>query len=170
MAYASKREKAVLGKKGEELSHQLLRQWQRTYGYTDIQDVSKVKAFRDIDCDFQVVKKDGTKVLIEVKTEEAIAETGNIYVETVTNCDTGLAGWYYKSKADKLFYIDWPNQILYVFDFDDFRQEVELIKHRLRLVRAWSQEEDGWEKETEGYLLNIRDFSKFKSYRKFMIS
>ena len=56
-------------------------------------DLTKSQEYFDKDIDFQV-KYDGLWHSIEVKWDSRIAETGNMFIETVTDLDKERAGWF----------------------------------------------------------------------------
>lgn len=56
-------------------------------------DLTKSPEYFDKDIDFQV-KYDGLWHSIEVKWDNRIAETGNMFIETITDLDRERAGWF----------------------------------------------------------------------------
>lgn len=55
---------------------------------------------------------DGVKLGIDYKCDTRAAITGNIFVETVSNSQSGRLGWAYTSEADWIFYFVVPRFVL----------------------------------------------------------
>ena len=91
-------------------------------GWT-IEDLTSCPQYFDKDIDF-LLQKDDEEHTIEVKWDSRIAETGNMFIETVTDLDKCKAGWFEFCQAEYIFYGDSHNELFYVFKTDDLRDFV----------------------------------------------
>lgn len=95
------------GKVGEELAYNYLiaRGW-------EVEDVSNNEEYFSLDIDF-IAAKDGNSVSLDVKTEEAMSRTGNMFIEhTITYQDGRMAkGWLHYSKAEYIWHINPDNGV-----------------------------------------------------------
>lgn len=89
-----------IGREGEEIVLEYLRERHL------VDDVRENKDFQKQDIDFIV---DG--VSLEIKTDNNISRTGNIYIETYRG------GWYEKCKAEYLGVYSPQNRILYILNY-----------------------------------------------------
>lgn len=92
------REQLDIGKQGEEKLD--------AYFYalgTEIRCANMFEQKRGIDRWFRA--KDGDRVYtVEYKTDEKTQKTGNVFVETISNNQTGALGWAVKGLADFVIY------------------------------------------------------------------
>lgn len=77
---------------------------------------------QDIDL---IAQKDGKETTIEVKWDNVINKSGNLFVETETDIDIGKKGWFKFCKADLLFYGDAKRNIFYVIKMSDLRDFIQ---------------------------------------------
>ena len=61
-----------------------------------------------------------------MKWDSRIAETGNMFIETITDIDKNKDGWFNFCCADFIFYGDSCNELFYVFSFTDLQ---DYVKH-----------------------------------------
>jgi len=96
---------------------------------------------------------------VEVKSDSRAAETGNIFVETVSVDVTGQPGWAYTSLAQVLFYYIPPLNIAYVAYMTKIKE----------LVCGWESEfhsqpipNSGYyeDYQTTGLLIPLKEFLK----------
>jgi hypothetical protein len=99
---------------------------------SDVIDVSKIKKYQDIDVDIIVNKT----FLCEIKSDDKINATGNIYCEMVSNLRIKSPGYMIKCQAEKLLYYDTVGNILYEIDFKAMKQYVEDNKRNLKEVKG----------------------------------
>lgn len=99
-------------------------------GFTNVQDVSKSVSYQVADVDI-IADKDGSQAKIEVKTDKLISSTGNMFIEIIQDrfSRTYYTGWFYKTTADYLCYIDYhgtdsTGMIFYFIDFSVLRSYV----------------------------------------------
>lgn len=71
-------------------------------GYTNVYDVSLDKRWQEIDVDLVAVKNSGNRVFYEIKADDynAIGGGKKIFLETVSNSNTGSTGCVLSSKAN----------------------------------------------------------------------
>lgn len=64
---------------------------------------------------------------IEVKTDNVMYRTGNLFIEEGTYFNTGEyhAGWVKYTEAEYLFYLDNMNEILYIYNMDDVKEKAK---------------------------------------------
>ncbi|MDD3502519.1 MAG: hypothetical protein PHE63_00310 [Eubacteriales bacterium] len=122
-------------------------------GYTMI-DTSNLPDYQEKDIDF-IAEKNGIAKTIEVKTDNRIRKTNNLYIENMTDIDKQLYGWYHYCQADYLAYIDNVAAIVYLIPFDKVKAAVEQGKARLIKVQSQRQDKQKSTKYQTGWLLNI---------------
>lgn len=112
---------------------------------------------QDIDL---IAIKDGKETTIEVKWDNVINKSGNLFVETETDIDKGKNGWFKFCKADLLFYGDAKKNIFYVIKMSDLRDFIE--KHNsLQQRRAGDYNYKGeLKKVSNGILVPIKKLSQ----------
>ena len=68
--------------------------------------------------------------LIEYKTDARAAQTGNVFIETVSVDRDGKPGWIYTSHADWLFYYLPQMQVCHLLEFTVLRTQLDhWLKH-----------------------------------------
>ena len=65
---------------------------------------------------------------IEVKWDQCIAQTGNLFFELLTNTDTKQRGWADYTESNFIFYGDAQRLIFYVFSAEDMRHFLKYHK------------------------------------------
>lgn len=104
--------------------------------------------------------KDNRKHTIEVKWDSRIAETGNMFIETITDIDNNKAGWFEFCQAEYIFYGDSCNELFYVFKTNDLREYVSqktMEERRATDINRYGKPQ----KVSQGMLVPIKDFSKY---------
>lgn len=90
------------GNYGEDL----LRKFMAFKGF-EVEDLSYIQEYREKDIDFKFRRVGGKWKTIEVKTDNRMANTGNIVVEVAMNRQSGkVPGWLYYCEADYLCFVD----------------------------------------------------------------
>lgn len=90
----------------------------------------------------------------EVKTDNSLSKTGNMFVETSDDKAAKSLGWYYTSKAQNICYIDYNNRIMYMFTFSSLRSYVE--EHQVREACCYDRT-----KTRVGKLVKMSNFEKY---------
>ena len=103
-----------------------------------VEDVSNNKDYWKKDIDLLIHNDDESVVSIEVKWDSRIADTGNLFIETITNEDTWQEGWFAYCKADFLFYGDSENKVFYVISLDDLRAVVNAKNYKTGRAKDWN--------------------------------
>lgn len=103
------------------------------------------------------IDNDGLITTAEVKYDEAAQRTGNVFIETYSNEETGRLGWYYTSKANLLFYLVAPGT-LYVASMKDLRDSAITTIPEARLRRV-PNNRNGSVYHTSGYIIPTRHFA-----------
>lgn len=136
----------------------------RAYNYLQdngwsVEDVTKNEQYFDKDID--LVAHRGTESLtVEVKWDNRIATTGNMFIETVTDLDKSKAGWFMFCQADYIYYGDSTNQLFYVFKTADLREFVRT--HTTEERKAGDYNYRGLlKKVSQGMLVPIKEFSQY---------
>lgn len=122
----------------------------RKLGYR-VDDVSNNPAYWSKDVD--LILEDN--IDIEVKWDQLIATTGNMFIETVSNIESNKDGWYKFCEADFLFYGDAENKLYYVFRFSELKEWVEAHKEEYKVATAADYGRDGIKKYSKGYLVPV---------------
>lgn len=79
-----------------------------------------------------------------------------MFVEHTQDIDRNEPGWYRITEADKLFYRDDINEVVYVIDMDDLREYVESKKVQLAERKA---KPNIVGKVSVGYLVKVQELS-----------
>ncbi|MGM9543602.1 MAG: hypothetical protein ACI3T9_01330 [Romboutsia timonensis] len=85
----------------------------------------------------------------EVKWDNRISDTGNLYIELRNPRSKEGRGWYYFCKADYIFYGDSVNQKFYIFKREELFDFIKLNKDKLR----WGATNDG----SQGLLVPLEE-------------
>lgn len=131
-----------------------LKKWLRAHN-CKVEDVSDNPKYWAQDIDLLVTPKDYPSFSVEVKWDNRIAESDNLYIEMINPRSKEGRGWYYFCKADYLFYGDSINQLFYVFKVKDLFSFIELNKDKLR----WGATTDG----SRGLLVSLKDVKELYS-------
>ena len=135
------------GKVGEELAYNYLiaRGW-------EVEDVSNNEEYFSLDIDF-IAAKDGNSVSLDVKTEEAMSRTGNMFIEdTITYQDGRMAkGWLYYSKAEYIWHVNPKNGVAFVYRLEDMKEYLR------KAPRKWGTCRDGY-KTVDGRLVKPAEY------------
>lgn len=122
----------------------------RKLGYK-VTDVSNNPNYWKKDIDLIIEDKLG----VEVKWDQLIASTGNMFIETVSDTEKNKDGWFIFCKADLLFYGDAANKLYYVFRFSELKQWIEEHKEVYKVATAPDYGKDGVKKYSKGYLVPV---------------
>lgn len=141
----------LIGLKGEQAVFNYL----ISHDY-NVEDVSNNPLYFPKDIDFLITSQDGEQTSIEVKNCQCISRTGNLFIEHTQDIDRNEPGWYRITEADKLFYRDDLNQVVYVIKMDDLREYVESKKGQLAERKAKPNEVG---KVSVGYLVQVKELS-----------
>lgn len=135
----------------------------RAYNYLQasgwaVEDVTQNQDYWDKDIDF--VAQSGTERLtVEVKWDNRIAQTGNMFIETITDLDNSKGGWFSFCQADYIYYGDSVNELFYVFKTEDLRAFVS--SHMMEQRKAADYNYRGvLKKVSQGMLVPIKEFSQ----------
>lgn len=115
-----------LGKQGESIFQQRM----RSKGYK-VLDVSSNKEFYDKDIDFIITSPTTGQVkTFEVKYDNNINKTGNLYLELSNIHSKCGQGWYNFCQADYIAYGDARNRTFYIVPLLELRQRVKQLPYR----------------------------------------
>lgn len=89
-----------VGDQGEKL----VADWMQRLGY-NVEDVSMNRDYFDKDIDF-LMSKDGEEMTVEVKTDQRMADSGNVLLEIRVDVDKNKDGWWKYCQATHLFFVD----------------------------------------------------------------
>ena len=134
------------GKYGERLFQQIMSS--RNY---QVQDVSSNKQYWHKDIDFIVTSPTtGITKTFEVKWDNRIATTNNLYIEIAnTHSKDGLS-WFRFCEADYLAYGDARKRKFYIIPMDQLREIVEKMPKRYSQCGC----------DSAGYLVNISQIAE----------
>lgn len=135
----------------------------RAYNYLQangwiVEDVTQNQDYWDKDIDF-VAHSGDTRLTIEVKWDSRIAQTGNMFIETITDLDRSKGGWFSFCMADYIYYGDSINQLFYVFKTQDLRNFVSSHMMEERKAADYNTR-GGVKKVSQGMLVPIKEFSQ----------
>lgn len=95
----------------------------------DVIDVSEITQFQQQDIDFLI---DGESV--EVKTQSSLQEN-KICIELVGNLERNYKGWFFKTMADYIIFVDTVNNILYKIRMADLMKYYFDNKQNIKEIR-----------------------------------
>mgnify|MGYP001582985356 FL=1 len=125
--------------------------WLRADG-RDVRPATMAEQWKGID---RVVTDENGEVCgIEYKIDEVARRTGNIFVETVSNDNTGRPGWAYTSTARWIFYFIVPDRVLCLLT-ERLRAALPAWLRRFRLKSA-----DNGDYRTVGVVVPIVEAEK----------
>lgn len=135
------------GKVGEELSYNYLiaKGW-------EVEDVSNNEEYFSLDIDF-LAAKDNISVSLDVKTEEAMNRTGNMFIENTITYQDGRStgGWLYYSKAEYIWHINPDNGVAFAYRLEDMK------KYLRKTPCKWGTCKDGY-KTIDGRLVKPEEY------------
>lgn len=151
--------KAILEKLEQMLEphnagEQELKEWLRGYGYK-VKDVSDNPYYWKKDIDLIV----NDKYTIEVKWDNKLSETGNLFIEICADVDKGAEGWYNFCEADYLAYGAADEYVFLMFDFKKLKKHIEQHKAEYKKATAADYDAFGVRKYSEGYLVPVDTLS-----------
>lgn len=114
----------------------------RQQGHTVI-DVRHEKEYQSQDIDIIV-----DNIPIEIKADNLISKTGNIFAERYSHKGLKTQGWIYKTKATYIYYYDTVRDIIYSILTQDLLNYIDKYKQRLRLVSGGDN--------SQGWIISIR--------------
>ena len=114
------------GKEGELLFQQQLQQW----GY-EVQDVSADERYYHKG-DFVFTDATGAQKIVEVKWDERMNETKNLYLEIINTRSTWCLGngWWNYCKADYVAYGDAVSKQFRIYNLKELRERVAQLPKR----------------------------------------
>lgn len=131
----------AIGDKGEEKVRALM----IARGHK-VENLADNPAYWEKDIDMRVSGQ-----MVEVKTDNVMHRTGNLFIEYETFCANGEVhdGWILITEAEYLFYLDNVNDILHIYRMDEVK---EYIRQKKRYLEKKCLEFPSG-KEVWGYLL-----------------
>lgn len=135
-------------KSGEHEAKQLLRE----NGYR-VKDVSNDSRYFKKDIDLLVSDEEDT-YSIEVKWDNVIAKSGNLFIEFYCSHSADLKGWFSFCQADYLMYGDAVNGIFYIYRVNELKEFIENNKEAFQ-VRAVKEVTSCNAYESKGYLVPL---------------
>ena len=109
------------GRQGEILFQQRM----EAKGYT-VEDVSANSNYY-YKGDFIITSPTGETAIVEVKYDEKVHKTNNLYLEIINTYSNQALGWFESCSADFLVYGDAVNQKFYIFSLKELRQRVQQL-------------------------------------------
>lgn len=124
----------------------------------DVEDVTQDKYYWDKDIDL-IALNGLQRLTIEVKWDSRISQTGNMFIETITDLDKNRSGWFMFCEADLIFYGDSVNHLFYVFTTKNLR---EFVSSRIMQERKAADYtlKGTIKKVSQGMLVPIKEFSQ----------
>lgn len=98
------------------------------------------------------------KYFVEYKTDYRCADTGNVFLETISNKERNINGWVCKSIAQILVFLI-PEDKIVVVDMLDVKRLIR-NDNKLKLKTVTNKDRDGGTYTSEGYVMKLEDFEK----------
>ena len=124
-----------------------------------VQDLTRCEQYYDKDIDLSIT--DGHRsYTIEVKWDNVISRTGNMFIETFTDLDKSKQGWFLFCEADYIFYGDSKNNLFHIFRTQNLRDYIS--NHTTPERKAPDYNKRGkLKKISQGYIVPIDDFRQY---------
>ena len=106
-----------------KMGEALAKQWLEKQGWKCF-DISNIETTWKADIDLLAVKED-TARLIEVKYDNRIFDTGNMYIELITDKHRNRKGWIYTTASNYIMYGDAVRNIFYIMRTTDLLDYLE---------------------------------------------
>lgn len=132
------------GRMGEQLFAQIMTE--RAY---IVEDVSGNPDYWGRDIDFLITSPSGATKSFEVKWDERIHKTGNLFLETENPRSKGGKGWFQFCQADYLVYGDAVNRCFYVIPLLELKEKIKDLPYK------WANTYDG----SVGRLISLYDIA-----------
>lgn len=132
-------------------------QYLKSQGY-EVEDTTLNPDFWRKDIDF-IARKGNEEITVEVKWDNRISSSGNMFVETITDIDKSKQGWFEFCQADYIFYGDSKNNLFYVFKTNDLRQFMRYNETQSRKAPDYNYRKKV-NKVSQGELVSIKEFSQ----------
>ena len=120
-----------IGRRGELIFGKCLEKWK--CNFTDVTEDAEYQE-QDIDFIVESKKAKGKMVTVEVKNDQRIAETGNIFFETMSNVDYSTIGCFKKTKAELMAIVSESESMIYFVGTEILRKFVEENSSSLRFI------------------------------------
>lgn len=119
-----------------------------------VEDVSKNENYFDKDIDF-LVEKEGASTSIDVKTEDKMSETGNMFIEWGINYSNGKykGGWAHYSKAEYIWHINPKTSTAFAYRLEDMKKYLRTAPEK------WGTCQDGY-KSVDGRLVKPEEYKQ----------
>lgn len=128
-----------------------LKKYLRRQG-NEVLDVSENPVYWAQDIDFIV----NDMITVEVKWDEVISSTGNLFIEFCADINKDTPGWFTYCKADWLYYGDAVNKKYYIFPFNELKQHIEKNIDQYKIGTAADRDKrDNVKKWSRGYLVPL---------------
>lgn len=138
-----------------------LKRWLRINHYlvTDVSDWPEYQV-KDIDI---VAQKPNSRdnITIEVKWDTRIGTTGNLFIETDSNIQTGRPGWFNYCEADYLAYGDANADWFYIFDWKKLKEYVKAHRSEFNYRTAPTYSNGKFIKQNGGLLVPLDQVKEF---------
>lgn len=121
----------AIGKRGEEIFRKCLEKWK--CNFTDVTDDPEYQE-QDIDFIVESRKTKGEFVAVEVKNDQRIADTRNIFFETMSNVDYSTEGCFKKSKSKLMAIVSESEKKIYFVGTETLRRFVDKNSDYLRFI------------------------------------
>ena len=123
-----------------------------------VKDLTQCEAFFSKDIDFLIIRGQ-EQHYIEVKWDNWIHQTGNMFIETTTDLDFNKDGWFKFCRAEFIFYGDARQKLFYVYRLDDLKAYIQEVYDSLQARKAADYNSRGQlRKVSQGLLVSIDDF------------
>lgn len=125
----------------------------------EIEDVRLNEEYWARDIDFILTSKEtGAARTVEVKTDNRIFQTGNLFIETENPRSANGLGWFNFCEADIVCYYDFVQKIFHFFTMEELRKYVEEEKDSILKRCTWDM--------SVGMVIPLSEVEKFESYKR----
>lgn len=124
--------------------------------------------------DWRITRRDGYEFNVELKAE--VDDTGNLFLETLSNWHTTRYGWFLTSRAEQLWYHFLDTKCLYTVPLGLLRwwawgAEDDIDSGHIDKYREVSQQKYGQPNLTKGFLVPVRILQReVEKFETFMIN
>lgn len=141
----------AFSKQGEALA----KQWLDKQGWK-CYDISNIETTWKADMDLIAVKGEEPRI-VEVKYDSRIAETGNMFIEILTDKENNVDGWIRNTASNYIMYGDAVKSIFYIMRTTDILDYIQRYKGKYQIKEARERNNS---KISVGALIPIDEYEK----------
>lgn len=110
----------------------------------------------------RIFSKNGRECYVEYKTDEKAVQTGNLFIETLSNSKNCKLGWVLTSQADRIVIL--VGSTIYLMKLSELKEHIKTKGMKYRIGYSHNPTY-----MSEGRLMPIKDLVNIKSLREYTL-